>query len=59
MKMNFCAGCQDRIEDPFLLNVNERAYHSRCLRCAECNQQLSEKCFYRDAKIYCRTDFYK
>lgn len=54
-----CAGCNEPILDKFLLNVSERRWHQQCVRCCDCLVQLSEKCFSRDAKLYCKKDFFR
>ncbi|XP_029732996.1 LIM/homeobox protein Lhx5 isoform X1 [Aedes albopictus] len=54
-----CAGCNKPILDKFLLNVLERGWHASCVRCCECHQPLSDKCFSREAKLYCRNDFFR
>uniref|UniRef100_A0A1A9VRR7 LIM zinc-binding domain-containing protein n=1 Tax=Glossina austeni TaxID=7395 RepID=A0A1A9VRR7_GLOAU len=54
-----CAGCNKPILDKFLLNVLERGWHASCVRCCECLQLLTDKCFSRESKLYCRNDFYR
>ncbi|KAL1403175.1 hypothetical protein pipiens_005775 [Culex pipiens pipiens] len=54
-----CAGCNKPILDKFLLNVLERGWHASCVRCCECHQPLSDKCFSRESKLYCRNDFFR
>ncbi|KAJ6634857.1 LIM/homeobox protein Lhx5, partial [Pseudolycoriella hygida] len=54
-----CAGCNKPILDKFLLNVLERGWHAHCVRCCECLQPLTDKCFSREAKLYCRNDFFR
>ncbi|XP_046351575.1 LIM/homeobox protein Lhx1-like isoform X1 [Haliotis rufescens] len=54
-----CAGCDRPILDRFLLNVLDRAWHAKCVQCSDCKSNLTEKCFYRDGKLYCRTDFFR
>lgn len=31
----------------------------QCVKCCECQCVLSEKCYSRDSKLYCRSDFFK
>ncbi|XP_076363108.1 LIM/homeobox protein Lhx1-like isoform X2 [Tachypleus tridentatus] len=59
MKMVQCAGCDRPILDRFLLNVLDRSWHAACVHCCECKCNLTEKCFSRDGKLYCRNDFFK
>lgn len=54
-----CAGCNKPILDKFLLNVLERGWHASCVRCCECLTPLTDKCFSRESKLYCRNDFYR
>ncbi|XP_015117803.1 LIM/homeobox protein Lhx5 isoform X2 [Diachasma alloeum] len=54
-----CAGCRKPILDRYLVNVLERAWHTDCVRCFDCQVELSEKCFSRDSKIFCRNDFFR
>ncbi|XP_064460488.1 LIM/homeobox protein Lhx1-like isoform X2 [Ornithodoros turicata] len=59
MKMVQCAGCDRPILDRFLLNVLDRSWHAKCVQCCECRCNLTEKCFSRDGKLFCRNDFFK
>lgn len=54
-----CAGCEQPITDRFILKVMERTWHSACLKCHDCGQQLTDKCFSRGDYVYCKDDFYK
>ncbi|BFZ18288.1 hypothetical protein BsWGS_21327 [Bradybaena similaris] len=54
-----CAGCDRPILDRFLLNVLDRAWHTACVKCSDCKCNLTEKCFFRDGKLYCRSDFFR
>nr|QRF78343.1 Lhx1/5 [Phoronopsis harmeri] len=54
-----CAGCDCPILDRFLLNVLDRAWHAKCVQCSDCKNPLTEKCFSRDGKLYCRNDFFR
>ena len=58
-KMVLCAGCERPILDRFLLNVLDRAWHAQCVQCTECKANLTDKCFSRDGKLYCRDDFFR
>ena len=49
-----CAGCGLFILDRFVLKVLDKNWHSKCLKCADCGESLAEKCFVRDADVYCR-----
>ncbi|CAL1542737.1 unnamed protein product [Lymnaea stagnalis] len=54
-----CAGCGDHIYDRFILKVLDRSWHSKCLKCADCMAQLTDKCFSKGDKVYCKDDFFK
>ncbi|XP_029300815.1 LIM/homeobox protein Lhx3 isoform X1 [Cottoperca gobio] len=54
-----CAGCSQHIVDRFILKVLDRHWHSKCLKCSDCQAQLSEKCFSRGDSVYCKEDFFK
>ena len=47
------------ILDRFLLNVLDRAWHVKCVQCCECKCNLTEKCFSREGKLYCKNDFFR
>ncbi|KFP03537.1 LIM/homeobox protein Lhx3, partial [Calypte anna] len=53
-----CAGCNQHIVDRFILKVLDRHWHSKCLKCSDCQTQLAEKCFSRGDGVYCKEDFY-
>ena len=54
-----CAGCERPILDQYLYNVLDRAWHQSCIQCFDCKLNLSEKCFSRDGKLFCKEDFFK
>ncbi|XP_067014818.2 LIM/homeobox protein Lhx1 [Anabrus simplex] len=54
-----CAGCDKPILDKFLLNVLERTWHAECVRCFDCHGTLTDKCFSREGKLFCRNDFFR
>jgi len=45
--------------DQYLLNVLDRAWHVECVRCFDCRATLQDKCFSREAKLFCRNDFFR
>ncbi|XP_061787760.1 LIM/homeobox protein Lhx5 [Nerophis lumbriciformis] len=57
--MVLCAGCERPILDRFLLNVLDRAWHAKCVQCCECKCALTDKCFSRDGKLFCKMDFFR
>ncbi|CAB3374283.1 Hypothetical predicted protein [Cloeon dipterum] len=57
--ITLCAACDKPILDKFLLNVLDRAWHDECVQCYDCHAHLTDKCFSREGKLFCRTDFYR
>uniref|UniRef100_A0A4W4DXW1 LIM homeobox 4 n=2 Tax=Electrophorus electricus TaxID=8005 RepID=A0A4W4DXW1_ELEEL len=47
------------ILDKFILKVLDRHWHSKCLKCADCQALLADKCFSRAGNVYCKEDFFK
>ncbi|NXG77066.1 LHX5 protein, partial [Baryphthengus martii] len=35
------------------------AWHIKCVQCCECKCNLTEKCFSREGKLYCKNDFFR
>ncbi|KPP57420.1 hypothetical protein Z043_124862 [Scleropages formosus] len=54
-----CAGCERPILDRFLLHVLDSAWHAACVQCCECQCHLTDRCFSRDGKLYCKEDFFR
>ncbi|KAK7504513.1 hypothetical protein BaRGS_00004379, partial [Batillaria attramentaria] len=54
-----CSGCTEQIFDRFILKVLDGSWHAKCLKCADCQAQLSDKCFSKGDKVYCKEDFFK
>ncbi|XP_077986769.1 LIM homeobox transcription factor 1-alpha-like [Glandiceps talaboti] len=54
-----CAGCQQTIEDRFLMRVMENSWHEQCLQCSICQSPLSRSCYFKDRKLYCKADYEK
>ncbi|CAL8113010.1 unnamed protein product [Orchesella dallaii] len=54
-----CAGCEGMILDRFILKVVDRTWHSRCLKCVECEATLADKCFLKNGQLFCKEDFFK
>uniref|UniRef100_A0A5S6Q3D2 Uncharacterized protein n=1 Tax=Trichuris muris TaxID=70415 RepID=A0A5S6Q3D2_TRIMR len=54
-----CTGCKALITDRYLLNVAGCLWHERCLKCDECDRELSHEssCFVKDGKVLCRVDY--
>lgn len=54
-----CGGCGEMILDRFILKVLDRTWHAKCLKCADCGAQLTDKCFARGGQVFCKDDFFK
>ncbi|KAL1231989.1 Mechanosensory protein 3 [Trichinella pseudospiralis] len=55
-----CAFCGSPITDPFYAHIGDsEKRHENCVRCAHCDQQLSDRCFLKCGNTYCRTDYYR
>ncbi|XP_074524843.1 LIM homeobox transcription factor 1-alpha [Halichoeres trimaculatus] len=52
-----CAGCHRLISDRFLLSLSDGLWHEECVRCAACGDALTNSCFLRDHKLYCKRDY--
>ncbi|XP_052413278.1 LIM/homeobox protein Lhx1b [Carassius gibelio] len=57
--MVHCAGCERPILDRFLLNVLDRAWHAKCVQCCDCKCNLTDRCFSREGRLYCKSDFFR
>ncbi|XP_051552129.1 LIM/homeobox protein Lhx1-like [Myxocyprinus asiaticus] len=55
--MVHCAGCERPILDRFLLSVLDRAWHAKCVQCCDCKCNLTDRCFSREGRLYCKNDF--
>ena len=52
-----CAGCQTTIVDRYILRVQDKSWHAKCLRCSDCQIQLTDKCYSRGGQVFCKEDF--
>uniref|UniRef100_A0A3B4H9Q6 LIM homeobox transcription factor 1-alpha n=1 Tax=Pundamilia nyererei TaxID=303518 RepID=A0A3B4H9Q6_9CICH len=52
-----CEGCAQIISDRFLMRVHGASWHQKCLQCAACQQPLTDTCYFRDTKPYCKSDY--
>ncbi|XP_015781260.1 insulin gene enhancer protein ISL-1 [Tetranychus urticae] len=59
MKMVSCEGCGQPIKDRFLDKILDRAWHTYCVVCFDCKSELTEKCYSREGKLFCKQDFFK
>lgn len=54
-----CEGCGQKIHDRYLMRVANTSWHEQCLSCSVCRIQLDQTCFTRNAKLYCKDDYYR
>ncbi|KHJ43585.1 LIM domain protein [Trichuris suis] len=54
-----CAKCEEPILDRFIFKVLDQSYHSQCLRCYSCKEELQDKCYSKESRIYCKNDFFR
>ncbi|CAD6189354.1 unnamed protein product [Caenorhabditis auriculariae] len=54
-----CRACEHPIRDRFVSRILDRSYHTECVRCFTCNEQLDSTCFYRDDRLFCKPHFFK
>ena len=54
-----CEGCAQPIKDRFLDKILDRTWHTYCVACFDCKNKLTEKCYSRDGKLFCKQDFFK
>ena len=52
-----CAGCQTSIVDRYILKVLDKPWHAKCLRCSDCQIQLTDKCYSKQGQVFCKDDF--
>lgn len=52
-----CGSCLQPICDRYIMKVVETPYHERCLQCVSCCCSLSNTCYQKDNKLYCRIDY--
>ncbi|XP_054724299.1 LIM/homeobox protein Lhx3-like [Uloborus diversus] len=54
-----CSGCDGPLTERVMLKLRDRLWHTNCLRCAECGQPLTHKCYHRDDAHYCEEHFFR
>uniref|UniRef100_A0A5S6QFV5 LIM/homeobox protein Lhx1 n=1 Tax=Trichuris muris TaxID=70415 RepID=A0A5S6QFV5_TRIMR len=59
MSVTTCAGCDRPIYDRYLYRVLDKPWHGNCIVCEVCQARLDDRCFTRDGRIYCKSDFLK
>ncbi len=59
MYNSICVYCSKPIHDKYVASVMGKSWHAECVKCFDCRKQLNEKCFAREARIFCKEDFYR
>lgn len=54
-----CVACQQPIRDRYLMCVGEHYWHEACLQCTVCRIILTNSCYIKERKVYCRSDYKK
>lgn len=52
-----CTGCDQLIADRFLFCVDDAYWHEKCLECFACRCPLTDSCYSKENKLFCRTDY--
>ncbi|XP_066148234.1 LIM homeobox transcription factor 1-beta [Euwallacea fornicatus] len=52
-----CEGCGRKIHDRYLMRVAEASWHEHCLCCNVCGILLTNSCYTRNMKLYCKADY--
>lgn len=55
--ISLCDACCRPICDRYIMRVTDISFHENCLQCTSCSLKLSNSCFVRDRKIFCRLDY--
>ncbi|KAM6948271.1 LIM/homeobox protein Lhx8-like [Aplochiton taeniatus] len=57
----FCTSCGKKIEEKYLLKVNNLCWHVRCLSCSVCRTPLGRhvSCYFKDKDILCKMDYFR
>ncbi|KAA0708495.1 LIM homeobox transcription factor 1-alpha LIM/homeobox protein 1.1 [Triplophysa tibetana] len=58
-RTSVCEGCNELIQDRYMLRVQDGLWHERCLHCASCSEPLKNTCFLRNKTLYCKQDYQK
>ncbi|KAL4216999.1 LIM domain kinase 1 [Mactra antiquata] len=52
-----CSQCNKYMYDGTIVQINEKHYHTDCVRCVVCQENITGSCHRKDNELYCRTDF--
>uniref|UniRef100_A0A0N5API4 Homeobox domain-containing protein n=1 Tax=Syphacia muris TaxID=451379 RepID=A0A0N5API4_9BILA len=58
-ELSICNRCDEPIRDRFVSKVLDRSFHASCLFCAECETVLTNKCYLKGNKPFCKDHFYQ
>jgi len=56
-KFSRCEGCGELILDRFVMRLSDSSWHEECLFCSQCHAPLTNSCYHRDGKLFCRIDY--
>lgn len=54
-----CSACSQPVYTSTISNVLDRSWHPECVRCVVCRCSLTDQCYSRDGKLFCKDDFIK
>ncbi|KFB46886.1 AGAP005137-PA-like protein [Anopheles sinensis] len=55
-----CEGCGQKIKDRYFMKLSpDQFWHEQCLLCCICRIQLSQTCYTKNTKVYCKDDYYR
>ncbi|CAG9763306.1 unnamed protein product [Ceutorhynchus assimilis] len=52
-----CESCGRKIQDRYLMRVADASWHEHCLCCSVCGVLLTQSCYTRNMKLYCKADY--
>ncbi|XP_040568283.1 LIM homeobox transcription factor 1-beta [Lepeophtheirus salmonis] len=52
-----CEGCCETIYDRYVMRVSDSSWHEDCLYCSVCRIHLTDSCYFKDGRLFCRTDY--
>ena len=52
-----CCGCNELIEEKYLLKIGEDYWHECCVKCCICETALDNSCYVKNKRLLCRVDY--
>ncbi|KAK2713274.1 LIM/homeobox protein LMX-1.2-like isoform X2 [Artemia franciscana] len=52
-----CQACGRNINDRYIMRIGECSFHEECVVCSVCSNSLSQSCFFKQGRLYCRIDY--